>query len=208
MRTILTVCILFLLSFTVSGQSERWKQKNARINFALTPQVEFVKIAGGFSLAASSSASISFNNTHFIGGYLTKKVMPNYINYDYAPGVDLDANFQHGGIEYLYAKKLGVYRTKGGHYVHPKLRILMGSRIGVGLVWLDDSNKDRYTESDYFGYVQPLVGITYPLNDYMTLQTGITGTFIIKINKLDQYLAGKDFMFPGAFLGLRFTLFR
>ena len=202
------IAIFLMISFSAFSQNEKWKQKNARINFALTPQFEYVKIAGKYSPTASFSGSISFNNTYFIGGYLTKKIITNYNNYEILPTTDLDANFQQGGMEFLYAKKLGLYRTKGGHYVYPKLRIVFGARLGVGLVWLDDINKTRYTESDYFGYIQPMAGVSYPVSDFITLRAGATFTTTVKIQKLDAYVNNKDFMGPGVYLGAKFTVFR
>jgi len=207
-NTSILITMFLMISFSAVSQSEKWKQKNARINFAVTPQVEYVKIAGKYSPTLSLSGSITFNNTYFFGGYLTKKMMTNYNNYEILPTTDLDANFQQGGIEFLYAKKLGLYRTKGGHYVYPKLRIVFGARLGVGLVWLDDVNKVRYTESDYFGYVQPMAGVSYPVSDFITMHAGACFTTTIKIQKLDAYVDNKDFMGPGVYLGAKFTLFR
>ena len=208
MRLLSFVLTILLFSQAAIGQSEKWKQKNARINFAITPQAEYVKTAGVFSPNASLSAAISFNSTYFLGGYLTKKVMRNYTVYDYSPGTDLDADFQHGGLEFLYAMKFGLYRTKGGHYVHPKIKILFGARLGVGMVWLDDINKTRFTRTDYFGYLQPMVGVAYPLNDFITVQGGFCGTSVVKIQVLDRYVGNMDFTMAGAYLGFRFNIFR
>jgi hypothetical protein len=208
MRYLSITLIFMIVTLSVFGQSERWKQKNARINFAFTPQIEYVKTAGTFSPNLSFTGAISFNNTFYLGGYLSKKIIRHYIDYDALPTTSLDAVFQHGGIEFLYAMRMGLYRTKGGHYVHPKIKILFGTRLGVGLVWLDDINKARFTRSDYFAYIQPMVGIGYPINDYISIQGGICGTAILKIQVLEQFLSNKDFLGPGAYMSLKFTLFR
>jgi hypothetical protein len=207
MRQLNLIIITILVSASAFGQSERWKQKNARINFAVTPLAEYVKIAGTYSPAASLSGAISFNDTYFVGGYITKKVMTHNVNYEILPTMDLDANFQHVGAEFQYAMKLGLYRTKGGHYVHPKIRITFGTKMGAGMVWLD-STKVRYTKTDYFGYVEPMVGVSYPLSDYITLQGGVCFTAAIKIQKLGAYFQEPDFTMAGAYLGFRFTVFR
>jgi hypothetical protein len=205
----LNLCFIILIfSLSSYSQSERWKQKNARINFAFTPQFEFVRIGGNYNPTVSLSGNISFNNTFFVGSYITKKMIKNPTNYAAAPTLDLDPSFQHFGFEFLYAMRLGLYRTKGGHYVHPKIKVVFGTRLGVGLVWLNNGSDRFYTESDYFGYIQPMVGVAYPLNDFITVHGGINGTAALKIQKLDAYFENKDFLGPGAYLAFKFTLFR
>jgi hypothetical protein len=208
MRYIIISSITIFITFTSFGQSERWKQKNARINLAFTPQFEFVKVGGNYNPTASLSGNISFNNTYFVGAYFTKKMIKSSTNYTVAPTLDLDPSFQHFGFEFLYAMRLGLYRTKGGHYVHPKIRLVYGTRLGIGLIWLNNGSDRFYTESDYFGYIQPMVGVAYPLNDFITLHGGINGTAAFKIQKLNAYFENKDFLGPGVYLAFKFTLFR
>jgi len=208
MKKINTLFFLLLISFSVSSQSERWKQKNARINFVVAPQFEFVKIAGHFSPTASLSSSISFNNTYFAGGYMTKKIVRHYEDTPAKPGVDVDVNYQHLGVEFLYSMKLGLYRTKGGHYVHPRLRIIFGGRVGGGTFWLDDLNKDKISGRDYFYFIEPMAGVAYPLNDYITLHGGICFTTALSVDKLAKYFATKDFTGPGVYITAKFTMFR
>jgi hypothetical protein len=208
MRTILTVCLLFLLSFSVSGQSEKWKQKNARINFAITPQLDFIKIGGKFGPTAGLSGAIAFNNTHFLGGYVSKKFLRSYGENPLDPSMEIDVNYQNMGIEYLYAMKLGVYRTEGGHYVNPKLRIVFGIRLGGGTFWLQNTDKNIVSTRDYFYYIQPQFGIAYPLNDYITLHTGVCMSAALSVDNLEQYYPGNDFLGPGAYLAFKFTVFR
>jgi hypothetical protein len=208
MKGLFIIILSVLIAFSVSGQPDRWKQKNARINFVVSPQFEFVKIAGSFSPAASLSGSIVFNSTYSVGGYLTKKVISNYNTFPILPGTDLDANFQHGGLEFIYFMKLGLYRTKGGHYVYPKLKVAFGSRLGAGMIWFDDIDKNRYTPTDYFGYIEPMVGVSYPLTDFITVHGGACFTTAVKIQKLDAYIENKDFTGPGVFLAFKFSLYR
>jgi len=202
------VCLLILSTTLGIIAQPRWRQKNARVNFAITPQAEIMKVAGKFSPVASLNASIVFNDTWYAGVYGSKKLPPMPHEFDVAPGVKFDANFQHVGVELFYAMKLGLHRTKGGHYVPTRLKITYSARVGGGLVWLDDENGARASESDYFYYAQPMVGVLWPINDFLQLNAGGYYSVLLKINKLDYFFKSSDFMGPGAFVGLKIKLFR
>ena len=207
MKRILLNFMILLVATTIIAQP-RWRQKNARVNFTITPQAEFMKVAGTFSPILSVNASIAFNETWYTGVYGSKKIVPMLTEFEEAPGVKFDANFQHVGAELQYAMKLGLRRTKGGHYVPTKMKVLYSLRVGGGLVWLDNENGKRVSESDYFYYAQPMVGINYPLNDFFILHAGAYYSVLLKINKLDYFLENNDFMGPGAFVGVKVKLFR
>jgi len=202
--------LLLLLSVSILGfsQNEKWRQKNARINFVVAPEVGVVNIAGKFSPVASFSGSIAFNNTYFVGLYGTKKFLRVYNEFPVAPGAKFDASYQHVGVEFLYSMKLGLYRTKGGHYVMRKMRVTYDLKLGGGLVWLVGEDKVRASVSDYFYYGRPSVGVLWPLNDFMQINVGAYYSVLLKINKLDAFFASKDFMGPGAFVSLRVNVFR
>ncbi len=204
----ISICLFILSISTGIFAQPRWRQKNARVNFAITPQAEIMKVAGKFSPIASLNASVVFNETWFAGVYGSKKVLPMQNEFDVQPGVKFDANFQHVGVELMYAMKLGLRRTKGGHYVPTKMKVTYSARVGGGLVWLDDENGKRASESDYFYYAQPMVGILWPINDFLYLNAGGYYSVTLKINKLDAYFNSGDFMGPGAFIGLKIKLFR
>ncbi|MDF1551089.1 MAG: hypothetical protein P1P88_24925, partial [Bacteroidales bacterium] len=108
MKKIYLCLLLFSVSIYSFSQNEKWRQKNARINFVVATQGEFLKIAGNYSPAASVSASIAFNETYFVGIYGSMKVLPTFSEYPVAPGVKYDARFQHGGLEGVYSLKLGL----------------------------------------------------------------------------------------------------
>ena len=208
MKGLILIFGCLLISISANCQSEKWKQKNARLNFSISPQFEFVKIGGNYNPTAGISGSIVFNSTYYFGGYFTKKMLRNYNTYPAYPASDLDVNYQHVGMEFLYAMPLGLYRTKGGHYVHPKLRIVFGGRIGAGTFWMDDINKQKVSTRDYFYFVQPQAGITYPLNDFITFHGGLCFTSSLSVDKLNAYLKTKDFTGPGIYVSAKFTLFR
>lgn len=207
MKKILLNLIILLTAFTITAQPI-WRQKNARVNFAAIPQVEITKVGGNFSPVLSLSASIVFNDTWHVGVYASKKVPPLPTEYDALPGAKFDVNFQHVGAELQYYMKLGLRRTKGGHYVPTKMKILYSLRVGGGLYWLDDENGTRATRSDYFYYAQPMAGISYPLNDFVSLNAGAYYSILLKVNVLGHVFDEKDFMGPGAFVGVKIKLFR
>ncbi len=197
-----------MISFSLTSQNERWKQKNARINFAISPQFEYVKIAGKFEPTGGIAAEMVFNNSFYFGGYLTKKMLRDYIPNPLDPVAEIDVNYQHMGIEFLYCMKLGLYRTKGGHYVNPKLRIVFGGKFGGGYFCFDDINKEHISIRDYFYYVQPQVGVAYPISNYISMQGGFCFTSALKVNLLDQYFPTKDFTGPGVYISAKITLFK
>ncbi len=207
MKKILLNLIILFSALTITAQPI-WRQKNARVNFVFLPQAEVMKVAGNFSPIASFNFSISFNDTYHVGVYGSKKIPPLPTEYDALPGVKFDANFQHVGVELQYYMKLGLRRTKGGHYVPTKMKVLYALRLGGGLVWLDDENGTRASESDYFYYGQPMVGISYPINDFVHINAGGYYSVLLKINKLDYVFKSSDFMGPGAFVGVKIKLFR
>jgi hypothetical protein len=205
----LNISLIFLLvSVSIFGQSENWKQKNARINFAITPQAEYLKIGGKFSPSASLAGSIAFNNTFFLGGYFAKKPLRQYVSNPLDPTSQIDVNYQHMGIEFLYAMRLALYRTEGGHYVHPKLRIIVGGRFGGGTFWIDNQNKEKISSREYFYYIQPQVGVAYPINDYVTAHAGFCYSAALSVDKLSNYYKGADFSGPGVYLGAKISIFR
>ena len=208
MKDLILATILLFIAFSVSAQSEKWRQKNARINFVFTPQAEFVKIGGKYSPTASFCASIAFDNTFFIGGYMTKKAIRQYDVFPANPGADIDVNYQHAGVEFLYSMRLGLYRTQGGHYVRPKIRIVFGARLGGGTFWLDNIDKEKISTREYFYFIQPQVGVAYPLNDFITLHGGACFTTALSVDKLNNYFEMMDFTGPGGYVALKISLFR
>lgn len=203
-----TLLMFFLASSFLCLGQEPWRQKNARINFVVSPQGEFSKVAAGYTALASVSAAISFNNTWFAGIYAAKKVLPGFTEYPIAPGVNYDANFQHAGAEGTYSLNLGLYRTKGGHYVMRKTRLDFGLRVGVGMMWMDTEAQRLATRTDYFSYVQPRVGASYPINPFLKVCGGLYFSALIKLNVLDQFFDPNDFMGPGAYIGVKANVFR
>jgi hypothetical protein len=208
MKGLFLIIGCMLISISVFSQSERWKQKNARINFAFTPQFEFVNIAGKYNPTASLCGSIVFNSKYYFGGYATKKVLPSYTMYQANPTQEIDVNYQHLGIEFLYAMGLGLYRTKGGHYVHRRLKIDFSGRFGGGALWLDNIDKQKISSREYFFVVQPQVGVSYPVNDFISLGGGACYPIPIHLTKFSTYFESKDFSGPGAYISAKITIFR
>ncbi|RLD76547.1 MAG: hypothetical protein DRJ07_16155, partial [Bacteroidetes bacterium] len=125
-KVVLIVSLLFSTSFIYAQDVPRnpattWRQHTARINVAITPQVEYVKIAGDMDLNISLSGVLTFNNKFFIGGYVTKKPLRTYKDYS---GINYDASFQHLGLIVGNNMDLGLYRTDGGHYVRRKTKLV------------------------------------------------------------------------------------
>jgi hypothetical protein len=200
--------VILLLTSTLIFAQPRWRQKNARVNFAITPQAEFMKVAGIYSPVASLNASIVFNDTWYAGIYVSKKPIPLPTEYDLAPGVKLDPNFQHIGGELMYALKLGLKRTKGGHYVPRRMRVTFGLRIGGGSIWLDDENGEKVSPQDYFYYAQPAVGALWPINDFLKVNAGVFFGASYSVDKLNPLVEDSDFITPGGFVSLKISLFR
>lgn len=204
----LSLFLLFSVSILGVSQNEKWRQKNARINFVVAPEIDAVKVAGTFSPVVSVSGLIAFNNTYFAGLFGAKKALRLYNEFPVIPGVKFDANYQYAGVEFMYSMKLGLYRTKGGHYVMRKMRLTYDIKLGGGVVWLDDESKTKVSAKDYFYMAQPAIGVLWPINDFMTINGGINFTATYSIDKLDVFFSNKDFLMAGAFVSLRVNLFR
>lgn len=204
-----TLILIFTLIITSSVFSQnQWWVRNARFNLCGTSQIEVTKVAGNFSPAISLSIAGVVNEVYYFGFYGTKKITRGYDDYGLDADIDLSANYKHAGFEFIYMLSMGRKYNKNGLNSRRKIKLSFGLRAGGGVIWFDNDEKKMATDNDYFYTVQPSAGVVYALNNHIQLNGGVYMSSAIKINKLKYMIDGEDFFGPGAFLGVKVSLFR
>ncbi|MEN8121235.1 MAG: hypothetical protein ABFS35_12850 [Bacteroidota bacterium] len=211
MKKVFVFIILSIFSTFIFAQNVihnpgiKWRQQQVRINLSLIPQVEFVKIAGVMDFNISLSGVMTFNNKFFIGGYASKMPMRTYKDY---AGINYAVSYQQLGIHAGQNVNLGLYRTKGGHYVRRKTKFIYSLKLGGAAIWLVNKNKEQASSRDYSYMAQANLGVTRPLGKFINLEVGGLYVAALTIDQLGAYFDYNDFSGPGAYIALKFNLFR
>jgi len=212
MKKIISVFIILLHVLVLNAQDivynpvAKGKQKNVRVNLSIVPIAEYVKIAGKMDLNISLAGIMTFNDKFFLGGLISKKPLTSYNDYS---GVLYDISYQQIGVYAGQNVKLGLYRTKGGHYVKKKTKFIYSIKFGGGAAWMINENGEKASSRDYFYYGTPTLGFTRPVGSFVNIEIGGLYTFVSGIqNKLGVPLSASDFTGPGAYLAVKINFFR
>lgn len=197
---------ILLLSFSISTFSQKKSQIAARVNFSIAPIFEFTKIAGDYNLVTSISGNIIFNSKVYLGGYISKKILP-VLHTDFIDGQTNDISVQHFGI--TFGSSLVNIRSKNSYVLRKtKMRFTYGVRVGGGALWLNDNNWSKVSSRDYFYIVQPSVGMFRSLGDYVIFSASAYFQATYGVGKVGPFLTDKDFMSPGIYTALYISLFK
>ncbi len=209
MKQVGLIVILLIFSSFIYAQdiprdpAVKWRQQTARINLSIIPQVEYVNIAGKMDFNISLSGIMTFNNKFFIGGFISKKPMKSFNDY---AGIMYDVSYQQLGLYLGQNISLGLYRTEGGHYVRRKTKIIYSFKLGGGAAWLVNEGNVKSSGRDYFYMAQANLGVTRPISKFINLELG--GFYIYNYGISLSNLTSNDFSGPGAYLAIKFNLFR
>lgn len=206
---LIAIAILFSLSITAQIDNNR-RQVSPRVNLSVLPHVELANVAGNMNLAAGISLTTTINNKFYYGFSITKKLQKTYSDFGVS-SQNLDFSFQHAGLILGGYVNLGIYKGKEGRYLKRKTSLTYSGKIAAAAFWTANESAEKISGREYFYIFQPALGLTRTVGKFVDVELGAKYQLAYRVDsdwETNYNLTDSDFSGLGAYLAIRFSLFR
>lgn len=208
MKKLLFIFFVFIFIYPsgLFAQIKRTEGIDFRLKMNISPYMKYTSMADKPGLLAGVGAAMVFEEKVLLGVYAEKKVNRVYTTYEQDPNRKLDLNYQHFGFWIGSAIGLGL-RYSNGRYIKRKTKLFYEVKAGGGAFWMDNEDQEKVSCRDYFYTINPSIGFTRPIEDYIEFDIGFNYCQVFRVGKLGEYVSNSDFSGIGGFIGFRFSLF-